>query len=388
LTILTSSPEGFTHSPGKGRPGKGHSQADTWVRIRTGPRRSKARATRRAVRLRAERQSLRERARSVAWRQSKDDGVDLTPSCESDQPGIVVVAHPGDLVAHIVSTFLRDDGIPVWDVNPHQLGDLRYEIRRDALYLQECPISGAMLRWSCCPDEGLTSSQHCGDPLVIASWLAAADLGQTRIVNSYDAESWRGGAGWAVWEHRLSESGVPTLKSDRGSQTFGRARTSVMACGEVIDGPRSQSVIAACGVLMASRMRLATISSLANGVITNVDTQPDIVSSSVARLVATAIIDHMTGPAAMQPAGSLLADPLMSLVAHEPARIGCSGLSDTVDLPPLVQIREFPSARGKARGSGRRLVLEEVCSRPRPRSHGAEIWGRAGGRCQTFARLR
>jgi hypothetical protein len=206
----------------------------------------------------------------------------------------------------MVSTFLRYDDIPVWDISPHQLGDLQYEIRRGELYLQDCPIDGVMLRWSRCPDEGLTSGQHCGDPLVIASWLAAADLGRTRIVNSYDSESWRGGAGWAVWEHRLSESGVPTLQTPSSGRKDRRGlATSVIACGEVIDGPRSASVLATAGILAASGVQLATVDTLPDGTVTNVDTQPDIIEARTARRAANSIIDHMTEVSQTEIAGAL-----------------------------------------------------------------------------------
>ena len=250
------------------------------------------RSTRDFVRRRHERSKVRELVQT-RWRRSREVPFELTPSCESDRPGVLVVAHSGDLVAHMVSTFLRYDDIPVWDVSPHRLADLQYQVRRDAIYLQGSPIGGVMLRWSRC-DEGPTSSQHCGDPLVIASWLAAADLGRTRVVNNYDAESWRGGTGWAVWEHRLSESGVPTLEAGRIARGM---RQSLVACGEIIDGPADDSIHETREVLLGSGVQLATVFTLEDGTVAGVDTQPDVTDAAAARHAAVAIIDHMTAHA-------------------------------------------------------------------------------------------
>ncbi|NIV36480.1 MAG: hypothetical protein GWN58_45705, partial [Anaerolineae bacterium] len=46
----------------------------------------------------------------------------------------MIVAHAGDLVAHMVSTMLRYDQIPVWEVDPHQLVALDCDVRRNVVH--------------------------------------------------------------------------------------------------------------------------------------------------------------------------------------------------------------------------------------------------------------
>ncbi len=254
-----------------------------------------ANATRQALQKGSERLSFKARVQAsmAIWRQPQETPLVLTPSCVSDRPGVAVVAHPGDLVAHMVSTFLRYDDIPVWDINPHQLADVQYQVRPDALYIQGNPVSGVMLRWSRCPEKagaGSTSDQHCGDPLVIASWLAAAYLGPTRLVNNYDSESWRGGTGWAVWERRLSESGVPTLQY---GQPAGRTQNSLVVCGDVVAGPDGDSIRATADMLRSSGVELATVTTLPTGAVSAIETQPNIQNARFARRAAVSIIEHM-----------------------------------------------------------------------------------------------
>ncbi len=254
-----------------------------------------AQATRRAVHKTTDRLSFREKIQQSAavWRKAEDAPLVLTPSCDSDQPGVVVVAHQGDLVAHMVSTFLRYDDIPVWDVSPHQLAKVQYFVRPDALYIQGLPVRGVMLRWSRCPDKagaGLTESDHCGDTMVIASWLAAADKGPIRMVNNYDSESWRGGTGWSVWEQRLAQVGVTTVEAD---QPAGRTLGSLVACGNVVAGPTGKNVKAAAGMLKESGVQLATVTTLPTGTVANIETQPNIQDARLARRAAVSIIEHM-----------------------------------------------------------------------------------------------
>ncbi|MBT8248655.1 MAG: hypothetical protein KJN81_00210 [Acidimicrobiia bacterium] len=254
-----------------------------------------ARVTRRAVSKTTERLSFRDKIQQSAaiWRRSEEAPLVLTPSCESDRPGVVVVGHRGDLVAHMVSTFLRYDDIPVWDVSPHQLAKVQYFVRPDALYIQGSPVRGVMLRWSRCPDKagaGLTDSEHCGDTMVIASWLAAADKGPIRMVNNYDSDSWRGGTGWSVWERRLSQVGVSTIES---GQPAGRTLRSLVACGNVVAGPGGKNVQTAAGMLKDSGVQLATVTTLPTGRVANIETQPNIQDARLARRAAVSIIEHM-----------------------------------------------------------------------------------------------
>ena len=228
-----------------------------------------------------------------ARRRRRKDSVRLTPSCTSGEPGIAIVAHPGDLMAHMVSTMLRYDQIPVWEIDPHQLASVEFNVRRNVIHIQDCPVGGLLLRSSLCPatdpDQAITS-QLCGDPSVTASWLAAASLGPMRVINSYDSESWRNGAGWSVWERRLSSSGVPIPRYDPDPAD---TQVSLLVCGEVVDGADSDTVHAAGDVLEAAGVRLAAVSTLDNGAVAGIDTQPNISDAASARRAAVRVIDYV-----------------------------------------------------------------------------------------------
>ncbi len=237
--------------------------------------------------------SGRRTSKTRVRRRRRKEALELTPSCESAEPGIVIVAHAGDLVAHMVSTMLRYDQIPVWEVDPHQLVALDCDVRRNVVHIQGCPVRGLLLRTSSCPQADLddtVSGQLCGDPAVTASWLAAASLGPMRVINSYDSESWRNGAGWSVWERRLSSSGVPIpdVRPDPAD-----TQVSLLACGEVVAGADSDSVHAAGEVLKAAGVRLAAVSTLDDGTVADIDTQPRIIDAASARRAAVRVIDYV-----------------------------------------------------------------------------------------------
>lgn len=232
--------------------------------------------------------------RSRRWRRSRRDSLSLTPTCSSSEPGILIVAHPGDLVAHMVSTMLRYDQIPVWEVDPHDLGSIEFDVRRSIVHIQDCPVRGLLLRPSHCLNSDPTptiTGRLCGDPAVTASWLAAASLGAIRVINSYDSESWRNGAGWSVWERRLSSSGVPIPNSSDPNQD--NTQVSLLVCGDVVAGEESEVVHAAGEVLQAAGVRLAEVSTLANGAVAAIDTQPNITNAASARRAAVRIIDYV-----------------------------------------------------------------------------------------------
>ncbi len=232
-----------------------------------------------------------------SWRERRrrKDTLQLTPTCAGDDPGIVIVAHAGDLVAHMVSTMLRYDQIPVWEIDPHQIGSVEFDLRSNVVHIQDCPVRGLLLRWSRCPQTNLEqpiTGRLCGDPAVTASWLAAASLGPMRVINSYDSESWRNGAGWPVWERRLSSSGVPIpLNSDDPDP--GDVQMSLLVCGEVVTGKDSDTVRAAGEVLEAAGVRLAEVATLDDGTVAGINTQPDITDAASARRAAVRVIDYV-----------------------------------------------------------------------------------------------
>jgi len=234
------------------------------------------------------------RRRTRRWRRDHKHSLELTPTCSSDEPGVVIVAHMGDLVAHMVSTMLRYDEIPVWEIDPHELESVDFDVRQSIIHLQGCPVRGLLLRSSNCPatDPGqAVTGRLCGDPSVTASWLAAASLGPMRVINSYDSESWRNGAGWSVWERRLSSSGVP-IPGDSDPDPSD-TQVSLIVCGEVVTGDDSATVHAAGEVLEAAGVRLAEVSTLDDGTVAAIDTQPNITDAASARRTAVRVIDYV-----------------------------------------------------------------------------------------------
>ncbi len=226
-------------------------------------------------------------------RRHRKKALELAPSCTTGEPGIVIVAHPGDLVAHMVSTMLRYDEIPVWEIDAHQLANVDFDVRRNVVHIQDCPVRGLLLRYPLCPatdSEDAITGQLCGDPAVTASWLAAASLGPMRVINSYDSESWRNGAGWPVWERRLSSSGVPIPINDPDPAD---TQVSLLVCGEVVSGADIETVHAAGDILEAAGVRLAAVATLDDGTVAGIDTQPNVTDAASARRAAVRVIDYV-----------------------------------------------------------------------------------------------
>ncbi len=130
------------------------------------------------------------------------------------------------------------------------------------------------------------------DPRITASWLAAASFPSMRAVNAYDPTAWRRGAGWSVWKDRLGECGVPVQPPpERHSTSSGTL--SLVACGAVVAGPETAYVSAAAAALESSGIRLATVTSLPDGRVSNVDAQPQVTDSLKARRAAARLANYL-----------------------------------------------------------------------------------------------
>jgi hypothetical protein len=201
-----------------------------------------------------------------------------------DRPGVVVVAVPSDLLAQLVATSLLYAHVPTCQLSPSNLSEVDLEWHGDQITINGQPVSG--LLWRTGPAAGSL------DPRVTASWLAAASFPSMRAVNAYDPTAWRRGAGWSVWKDRLDECGVPVQPPpERHSTSSGTS--SLVACGAVVTGPETACVSAAAEALESAGVRLASISSLPDGRVSNIDAQPQVNESVDARRAAARIADYL-----------------------------------------------------------------------------------------------
>ncbi len=205
----------------------------------------------------------------------------------SNRPGVVIIAAPSDLLAQLVATSLIYAHVPTCQLHPAELADIELEWHGTAVTIGGQPICGLLWRGldAFDRDPGL-------DPLIAASWLAAASFPSMRAVNAYDPAAWRRGAGWSVWKDRLGECGVPVQPPPERHSTSPGTR-SLVACGAVVAGPETKCVSAAAEVLESSGVRLATVTSLPDGRVCDVDAHPQVSDSLEARRAATRIADYL-----------------------------------------------------------------------------------------------
>ena len=200
------------------------------------------------------------------------------------RPGVVVVAVPSDLLAQLVATSLLYAHVPTCQLSPSNLDEVELEWHGDQVTINGQPVSG--LLWRTGPTTGSL------DPRITASWLAAASFPSMRAVNAYDPAAWRRGAGWSVWKDRLDECGVPVQPpQERHSTSSGTS--SLVACGAVVTGPATTGVSAAAEALESAGVRLATVTSLPDGRVSNIDAQPQVNESLDARRAAARIADYL-----------------------------------------------------------------------------------------------
>jgi hypothetical protein len=214
-------------------------------------------------------------ARSYGARRCGDSG---------GRPGVVVVAAASDLLAQLVATSLLYAHVPTCQLDPSDLDAVELEWHGDVITIDSHPISG--LLWRTRPE---VTSLH---PRITATWLAAASFPSMRAVNAYDPTAWRRGAGWSVWKDRLDECGVAVEPPpDRHSASSGTR--SLVACGAVVAGPETSCVATVTEALESSGVRLASVTSLPNGRVTGVDTQPRVDDSIEARRAAARIASYL-----------------------------------------------------------------------------------------------
>ena len=219
------------------------------------------------------------------------------PSNPSGAPVVVIMASAGDRLAELVTQLLAYDEVPVWNLEPHQLQDHPLRLHQGVATIEGQVVRGLLLRAAACleadDDEQQVIGRLCGDPTLAATWLTAASLTSVQAINSYDADAWRRGAGWSVWVNRLGDSGVPVFCSRDRHPSPAELATSLVVCGEVVDGPCPNSVSAAANVLSDSGVRLATVSTLVDGTVSGVDTQPRFTHGRAARRAALRVSDYL-----------------------------------------------------------------------------------------------
>lgn len=217
------------------------------------------------------------------------------PARPTSRPGVVIIARPCDLLAQLVATSLIYAHVPTCQLDPSDLPDVELEWHGDVITITGQPVRGLLWRTLTCPgpDRPATAETDSDsyDPPVTASWLAAASFPSMRAVNAYDAEAWRRGAGWRVWKDRLSRCGVPVESPEQPSESPGVA--SLVVCGRVVSGPETPAVEAAAEALEASGVRLASVTSLPDGRVSNVDPHPQAFQSVAVRRAATRIADYL-----------------------------------------------------------------------------------------------
>jgi hypothetical protein len=201
------------------------------------------------------------------------------------RPGVVIIASPSDLLAQLVAMSLLYAHVPTCQLDPGELADVEVKWHGTGVTVNGQPIRGLLWR-------ALQPGGRSLEPTVLASWLAAASFPSVRAINSYDPDAWRRGAGWSVWEDRLGRSGVPVRPPQERLSAPAGTR-SLVVCGEVVCGPDTPGVSAAAGVLADSGVRLAAVTSLPDGTVSDVDPQPEIDDSVQARRAVTRITDYL-----------------------------------------------------------------------------------------------
>lgn len=218
---------------------------------------------------------------SVAFATETAAGSSMDPR---GRPGVVVVAPASDLLAQLVATSLIYAHVPTCQLDPADLDEVELEWHGDVITINGKPITG--LLWRTGPEDPSLDSR------TTATWLAAASFPSMRAVNAYDPTAWRRGAGWSVWEDRLGECGVPVQPpSERHSASSGTR--SLVACGAVVAGPETPCVAAVTDALESSGVRLASVTSLPDGRVTEVNAQPHVDDSIEARRAAVRIADYL-----------------------------------------------------------------------------------------------
>jgi hypothetical protein len=95
-----------------------------------------------------------------------------------------------------------------------------------------------------------------------------------------------------VWKDRLGDCGVPVQPAPDGHPAPAGYR-SLIVCGRVVSGPDTACVSAAAEALGASGVRLASVTSLADGCVADVDPQPQLSGAIEARRAAARITDYL-----------------------------------------------------------------------------------------------
>lgn len=228
---------------------------------------SPGRQTAGPVRFATERAACQTRPRNEAPRPSR--------------PGVVIISPPSDLLAQLVAMSLMYAHVPTCQLDPGELETIELEWHGRSVSVNGSPISGLLWR-----------ALHPGvaDPKVTASWLAVASSPSMRAVNAYDPDAWCRGAGWSVWGDRLAAGGVPVETS---CEPRPAAAPSLVVCGKVVAGKANPAVAAAADTLEESGVHLATVTSLPDGRVTNVDPQPDVSDPVHARRAAARIADYL-----------------------------------------------------------------------------------------------
>jgi len=206
------------------------------------------------------------------------------------RPGVVIIASPSDLLAQLVAAGLLYSHVPTCQIDPSDLASVELEWHGNVVTIDGQPIGG--LLWRALRSPARLGAGTPTDPRIIASWLAAASFPSMRAVNAYDPAAWRRGAGWSVWKDRLGNCGVPVQPLADGEPDPGGSR-SLIVCGRVVNGPDTACVAAAAEALDASGVRLASVTSLADGRVADVDPQPQVSGSIEARRAAARIADYL-----------------------------------------------------------------------------------------------
>lgn len=202
---------------------------------------------------------------------------------DTTQPGVVIIAAPSDLLAQLVATTLLYAHVPTCQLDPAELSHVELGWHGRSVTLNGQPIRGLLWR-ALRPGSGQLK------PKTVASWLAVASWPTMRAINSYDSEAWCRGAGWSVWGDRLADGGVPIQPEPDPAAAPSR---SLVVCGAVVSGPETGTVKAAAATLQRSGVRLASVTSLPTGRVTDVDPQPDVTDSVDARRAAARIANYL-----------------------------------------------------------------------------------------------
>ncbi|MBT8217781.1 MAG: hypothetical protein HKN74_02460 [Acidimicrobiia bacterium] len=204
-------------------------------------------------------------------------------TADTGQPGVVIIAAPSDLLAQLVATTLLYAHVPTCQLDPSELSSVELGWHGRSVTLNGQPIRGLLWR-------ALRPGSGHLKPKTVASWLAVASWPTMRAINSYDSEAWCRGAGWSVWGDRLADGGVPVQPEPDPAAAPSR---SLVVCGAVVSGPDTGPVKAAAATLQKSGVRLASVTSLPTGRVSNVDPQPEVSDSVDARRAAARIANYL-----------------------------------------------------------------------------------------------